>query len=233
MRSSLISGFNSMATNPDSKQLLDPVALLDEHGEHLYRFALLRTRDGVTAEDLVQETLRAAGGGDKCADLVCERRWLEEIMKQKIRDHFRNSQSVETDSAIEYALLDVDSFERSGEWVGHWREDRAPVEWPLKASELIQSPTFSQAFDQCLSNLPRRAVIAFKLREIDGFSSEEVCDLLGIIQGDLWVMLHCVRAKLRQTLEQEFFRGHDLHSLSQRMAAPSSKNSARYPSVAA
>ena len=225
-----------MPTNLDTRQALDPVVLLDEHGDSLYRFALLRTRDSAIAEDLVQETLLAAVPGcDKPADLDSERRWLEGILRQKLREYFLcNSALSKSDSAAEKDPLELDLFEKSGEWIGHWREDQAPVGWPLKATDLVQAGAFWQTFDHCIADLPRRAVIAFTLREIDGLSTEEVCDLLALSQGDLWVMLHCVRAKLRQALEQEWFRGRDRYSSKLAgMAGQPSRDAANYPSFAA
>ena len=38
----------------------DAAAWVDEHGDYLYRYALLRLRDPAAAEDAVQETLLAA-----------------------------------------------------------------------------------------------------------------------------------------------------------------------------
>ena len=42
------------------KALSDSQALVENHGDFLYRFALLRVRNPDTAEDLVQETFLAA-----------------------------------------------------------------------------------------------------------------------------------------------------------------------------
>jgi hypothetical protein len=50
--------------------------------------------------------------------------------------------------------------------------------------------------------------IAFTLREIDGLSSEEICEILDVTPNNLWVILHRGRAKLRQFLEAELFRAH-------------------------
>jgi len=46
---------------------------------------------------------------------------------------------------------------------------------------------------------------ALPLREIDGLSSTEICDILNITPNNLWVTLHRSRAKLRDLLESEWF----------------------------
>ncbi|QJD30487.1 sigma factor [Methylococcus geothermalis] len=47
-------------TNRRSPQPSAPERWLDEHGDYLFRYALIRVRNESTAEDLVQETLLAA-----------------------------------------------------------------------------------------------------------------------------------------------------------------------------
>ncbi len=225
-----------MTSSLDNRQALDPAIWLDEHGDYLYRYALLRTRDSSAAEDLVQETLLAAVRScQKQEQPASERSWLERILRQKLVEHFRRTAKPgESLSAHGEERHELDLFERSGEWRGHWREDRAPVGWPVSATELIEGPEFWQTFDRCLSDLPRRAAIAFTLREIDGLSTEEICELLDMSHGDLCVMLHCSRARLRQALENERFRGQDPHS--PKLAGRANHRSgdvASYPSVAA
>ena len=71
---------------------VDPTAWVDEHGDFLFRYAVVRLRDEAIAEDCVQETLLSAiqalgSYGGKAT----ERTWLTGILKHKIVDHFRRS----------------------------------------------------------------------------------------------------------------------------------------------
>jgi DNA-directed RNA polymerase specialized sigma24 family protein len=69
---------------------IDPHRWVDEHGDCLYRYALVRVRTPEVAEDLVQETLLvAARSQDKFAGRSSERSWLVGILKNKIVDHYR------------------------------------------------------------------------------------------------------------------------------------------------
>jgi RNA polymerase sigma-70 factor (ECF subfamily) len=47
--------------------------------------------------------------------------------------------------------------------------------------------------------------IAFTLREIDGLSSTEICEILNITPNNLWVLLHRGRTNLRNLLETNWF----------------------------
>jgi RNA polymerase sigma-70 factor (ECF subfamily) len=47
--------------------------------------------------------------------------------------------------------------------------------------------------------------IAFTLREIDGLTSTEICEILNVTPNNLWVLLHRSRSKLRELLEANWF----------------------------
>ena len=62
---------------------------LAEHGDYLYRFALVRLRDPYKAEDAVQETLLAAMLNPSYVGKSAPRTWLVGILKHKIIDLMR------------------------------------------------------------------------------------------------------------------------------------------------
>lgn len=199
-----------MKTNPDKPALLDPNYWLDHHGDYLYRYALTRVRDAAVAEDLLQETLLAAMGGyQEHEGRSSERTWLVGIMRHKIVDHFRRlARTPEFQVESAEAGADADFFEREGPWRGHWREDQAPVSWPVDVVTLLESKEFWETLERCLARLSPQMAAAFTLREIEGLSSEEICDVLGVSPNNLWVLLHRGRVKLRHFLEAEWFRGN-------------------------
>src|SRR4029450_3432766 len=69
---------------------IDPRSWVDEHGDCLYRYALVRVRVPEVAEDLVQETLLAAvRSREKFGGRSSERSWLVGILKNKTVDYYR------------------------------------------------------------------------------------------------------------------------------------------------
>jgi RNA polymerase sigma-70 factor (ECF subfamily) len=167
----------------------------------------MRVRDSAIAEDILQETLLAAFSSSQNHAGSSERTWLVGIMKHKVVDYFRR-----VGSTTKFQLTideETESFESSGPWQGHWREDQAPVSWPVDvhggAAAALESREFWETFDRCLSQLPHQLAIAFTLREIDGLSANEICEILQISPDNLFVMLHRSRARLRHLLETEWF----------------------------
>jgi RNA polymerase sigma-70 factor (TIGR02943 family) len=190
----------------NTQQRLDPSKWLDSHGEYLYRYALVRVRDASVAEDLLQETLLAAVGGHQAhAGRSSEGTWLVGIMKHKVIDHFRRvARNARFQLSAEHED-EIDCFEQSGPWRGHWREERAPNSWTAHAGQCFQSGEFWEILDRCLSQLPQQMSIALTLREIDGLTSTEICEILNITPNNLRVLLHRSRSKLRQLLEANWF----------------------------
>jgi len=183
---------------------LDPSKWLDAHGDYLYRYALVRVREAALAEDLLQETLLAAVGSYQLhAGRSSERTWLVGIMKHKVIDYLRRLARTTQFQFTPEDDHEIECFEESGPWRGHWREDRAPISWPIHA---LESREFWETFEHCLSQLPQQMSIAFTLREIDGLASTEICEILNVTPNNLWVLLHRGRHKLRHLLEVEWFQ---------------------------
>lgn len=194
-----------METTTQTKQGLEPTGWLDAHGDYLYRYALMRVRDEAVAEDLLQETLLAAVGSYHAhAGRSSERTWLVGIMKHKVVDYFRRvSRTAQLN--LTDTDEDTDRFETSGPRRGYWREDQLPLNWSVNAATVLESREFWEIFERCLSQLPQQMSIAFALREFDGLSSTEICEILNITPNNLWVLLHRSRSKLRHLLESNWF----------------------------
>ena len=192
----------------DKEAILDPAHWLDKYGDYLYRYALMRVRDAAIAEDILQETLLAAfSSSQNHAGRSSERTWLVGIMKHKVVDYFRRLARM-TQFHLTIDDEESESFENAGPWRGHWREDQAPISWPVDAATVLESREFWETFERCLSQLPQQIAIAFTLREIDGLSANEICEILQITPNNLFVVLHRGRAKLRHLLETEWFQKH-------------------------
>jgi RNA polymerase sigma-70 factor (ECF subfamily) len=172
---------------------------VDDHGECLYRYALVRVRKPEVAEDLVQETfLAAVRGYEKFGGRSSERSWLCGILKNKIVDHFRKL-------GRETSFTDMEFLSEKFVSVGFWNHDQGPIEWKPPADEVTHRNEFWQVMRDCLSKLPQKIRDVFTMREMDDVPSSEICAILSITDSNLWVMVHRARMALRECLEMNWF----------------------------
>lgn len=187
---------------------VDPSVWVDEHGDSLYRFALMRTRDPSTAEDLVQETLLSAiQSMSSYSGKSSERTWLTGILKHKIIDHYRkNKMNVQfTDEDMDLSGVER-LFKRPDEWDGHWGNTVRPVDPEQLPDEVLERDEFWKVMNHCLSAMPERVSNVFTLREMDGMSCDEICDAFGLSASNFWVIMHRARMQLRRCIEIKWFR---------------------------
>jgi RNA polymerase sigma-70 factor (ECF subfamily) len=179
----------------------DPEAWVDQYGNLLYRFALTRVRDSEIAEDLVQETFLAALHSRKNFEGHSSlKTWFIAILKHKIVDYYRNKNREKATENFDHVSASVDAvFNDKGGWKVR------PSKWQSNPMEIYNQKEFMEILHRCLADLPERLANAFVLRELDGFSTKEICKVLNITATNTWVMLYRARMHLRQCLEINWF----------------------------
>ena len=187
---------------------VDPASWVDEHGDSLFRFAFVRLRDESLAEDMVQETLLSAIQSlNSYGGKSTERTWLTGILKHKIIDHYRkNSNQVQiTEEDTDLSTVDH-FFERPDAWDGHWAIKFRPVDPEQSPEQVLERGEFWDVMNGCLAALPARIANVFTLREMDGFTSDEICEVLCLSASNFWVIMHRARMQLRRCIEIKWFR---------------------------
>ena len=178
---------------------------LAEHREPLFRYALIHLRDRELAEDLVQETLLSAlESADGFRGAASPRTWLIAILKHKIIDHVRKAVRHPTERL---APEETHDQEQDGffDARGGWRDER-PRAW-RDPDQALEHAQFWDVFQACCAVLPLRTARVFLLREVMGFSIEDICKDLGISASNCSVILHRARLRLRACLERKWFAG--------------------------
>lgn len=181
----------------------DPDRWLDQHGDALYRYALVRLRDPDQAAELVQETfLEAYRSRGAFTGMSSERTWLVGILRHRVIDHIRRlrrRRERQGDDATTFE--DVERRYFGGR--GTWRTRPAP--WGDRPEDALERREFWDVLRDCLSRLPPSLAGAFYLRELDGLGSDEICLAVGITPANLWARLHRARLLLRDCLERHWF----------------------------
>jgi len=186
----------------------DPERWVDEHGDVLYRYALVRVRKPEIAQDLVQETLLAAiRSYEKFAGQSSVRSWLCGILKHKLGDYFRKLGRETSFTDLEF-LADECAEKFVPE--GYWIHMNGPKEWKPEVDEVMHRDEFWKVMQECLGRLPDRVATVFMMREMDEIESKEICATLSISDSNLWVMLHRARMALRECLAANWFENPEV-----------------------
>lgn len=187
--------------------------LVATHSSTLMRLALAYSPSRAVAEEAVQETwiavLRSIDGFEGRSSL---RTWICRILVNTARRRAGSEARSLPFSALggdgEDAAPAVDParFQADGPYAGHW------ISFPPNPSSLPEQRLLGAELRACvqdaigtLRSLQREV---FVLRDVEGWSGEEVCDLLEITAANQRVLLHRARAKVRQALEDAL--GDDL-----------------------
>ena len=167
---------------------------------HLLRFARTQLRNEAWAEDAVSESLLAAlerpqsfGGQSQLKS------WLLGILKHKLVDQLRRH-TREATVLVDDDGEDLDDLLFQAD--GHWRV--APRDWGDPDAACSQRQFFD-VLQACCDNLPPVQARVFMMREWLELESEEICHELAITTGNLWVLLHRARLRLRDCLQARWF----------------------------
>jgi RNA polymerase sigma-70 factor (ECF subfamily) len=180
---------------------LDAGTWLDDHGDALFRYAWSRLGRRDQAEDLVQETLLAAlRARDDFRGVSSVRTWLLGILKRKLVDQYRKGRA--GDAARDANAGRTPIEDRVFDTAGSFRQ--TPSRWG-SPSDALERGELREILAQCLGRLPGRFAAAFTLREVEGLTSTQICEFLGMSPGNLRVLLHRARLSLRECLEQNWF----------------------------
>jgi len=188
-----------MAISMDDPQLAarirkgDPEALqavTQAYLAQIFRSARGAGLDSEHAEEVTQATfttfIEKAAGFEGRSHV---RTWLFGILYNKIaeaRRHLtRERQMDEIDDMVERR------FDSNGSWVNPPRL----VDLQLYASEI------REFLEDCLQTVPTQQRMAFVLREVEGFSSDEICKILDVTHTNLGVLMFRVRNHLRECME--------------------------------
>jgi RNA polymerase sigma-70 factor (ECF subfamily) len=180
--------------------------LVDAYGASLLRVAMLFVPSRAVAEEVVQEAwLGLLKGLDRFEGRSSLKTWLFRILANIAKTRaVRESRSLPFsslgDPPDDEPSVDPGRFLETGHrWAEHWSS--APVRWDdVPESRLIARETRA-VVEEAIAALPgsQRAVIS--LRDVEGWSSEEVCELFSISEVNQRVLLHRARSRVRVALE--------------------------------
>ena len=84
---------------------------------------------------------------------------------------------------------------------GAWAEPLAP--WEDDVDDRLVAASWGPALRAAIDDLPDRQRDVVLLRDVEGLPSADVCEVLGLSEGNQRVLLHRGRSRLRTSLESE------------------------------
>ena len=183
-----------------SNHQINPNNWIDLYSDYLFNFTISRVSDGVIAQDLVQDTFLAALKSMKnFKGEASERTWLISILKRKIIDHYRKINSKKGKAEVRI------TYNADSESEGDWLEERVADPYDKTAEDNMQNEELGAAILDCLSKLPKKQAEVFKMKTIQGFETEVICNELNITASNLWVIIHRARTAMAACLKENWF----------------------------
>jgi RNA polymerase sigma-70 factor (ECF subfamily) len=175
----------------------------------LYAASMLRVARGYVpsrevAEDVVQETwIALIAGISKFEGRSSVRTWLFAVLVNIAKNRGSRERRISEGSSESTKTVDSRRFRPANdpEWPGHWKEEAEPSPFPDTPEGSVLGAEMVAVAQREIDRLPERQRIVVTMRDVLGFDSDEVCQLLDLSIGNQRVLLHRGRAMVRAALE--------------------------------
>jgi RNA polymerase sigma-70 factor (ECF subfamily) len=180
--------------------------LVDAYSASMRRLALTFVRKREVADEVVQEAwLGVIRGIDRFERRSSLKTWIFRIVanvaKTRAEREARSVPFSSLDAAGSEPSVDPDRFFQPGDDgpTGGWSEP--PQSWRALPEERLLASETKDMIDRAIEGLPPAQRIVITLRDVQGFGSEEVCNVLEISETNQRVLLHRARSKVRAAIE--------------------------------
>ena len=171
--------------------------IVDRYHASLLRLAQTMVPSREVAEEVVQDTwlglVRGIGRFEGRSSL---RTWLFHVLVNRARSTGAHARRPTT-GVTAGPSVDPSRFGPGGGWAD------PPVPWTEEVDDRLVAAQQAQRLRRLIDELPEMQRQVVLLRDVEGLGAEEVCDLLGLTDGNQRVLLHRGRARLRGMLELE------------------------------
>jgi RNA polymerase sigma-70 factor, ECF subfamily len=173
------------------------VALVERYNGSMLRLAASFVPSRAVAEEVVQDTwLAVLRGLSAFQGRSSLRTWMFTILVNRARTTGTREQRT-IPVADAGPVVDAARFGPDGAW------SAPPEHWIEEAEDRIEAEKLAELLKALVGGLPDRQREVVMLRDVEGMTSAEVCQVLAISEANQRVLLHRGRGKLRQALESE------------------------------
>jgi RNA polymerase sigma-70 factor, ECF subfamily len=190
------------------------MALVRRYNALMLHVALGHVRTRAVAEEVVQETWCAVLASiDRFEGRASLKTWIMRILTNRAKTRGEREARYVPFSALagedDGPAVDPDRFLPAdhARYPGGW--SAAPAEWSQTPDERMLAAEVRERIRCAIGRLPARQQAVIALRDVDGCSPEEVCELLDVSEGNQRVLLHRARSRVRADLERYFAQDED------------------------
>jgi RNA polymerase sigma-70 factor (ECF subfamily) len=162
-------------------------------------------KDRSVAEEVIQETwLGVINGLDRFEGRSSLKTWILSILVNQAKTRgAREARTVPFASLAaedDAPAVDPERFRGPHEpYTGGWRA--FPANWKA-ADQLAQDRETIRVAMRAIADLPLTQQTVIRMRDVEGYSSEEVCATLDVSEANQRVLLHRARSRVRAALER-------------------------------
>lgn len=187
------------------------LSLIDHYQASMLRICRMYISDPAVAEEVVQDTwLSMLQGLRRFEGRSSFKTWLFTILANKARTRAKRERRSISFSDLEDSTLeepepavDPNRFLPEGyQWAGGWAVKPQP--WGSSIEQATLSKELMDYIEAAIQRLPESQRVVISMRDVQGWRSEEVCNVLGLSESNQRVLLHRARSKLRRALEQYY-----------------------------
>jgi RNA polymerase sigma-70 factor, ECF subfamily len=184
-------------------------ALVKEHDRAMRRLASSFVASPAVADEVVQETwLAVIRGLDAFEGRASLKTWIFRILVNRAKSRGARERRITPFSSFPVLVedeagptVDPDRFRRGDDpFAGYWATPPSRF-FELPEERLLAGETV-ELIERAISALPERQQQVIRLRDVDGWDADEVCESLDISAANQRVLLHRARAAVRAALEE-------------------------------
>ncbi len=181
------------------------------HQGSLLRVARMYVCSQAVAEEVVQETwMGVLKGLDNFEGRCSLKTWMFQILINRAKTRGERegrmipfSAMFDPQSDHGEPAVDPSQFnENDPEWPGGWVTQ--PRNWGANPEQSLLSQEVKAYTQAAIDDLPPSQREVITLRDVQGWTAEEVCNVLGVSETNQRVLLHRARSRVRQVLDQYF-----------------------------
>ncbi len=187
------------------------VFLLDHYQRAMMHVAALYLSNPAVVEEVVQETWLAVFQRLRQFEGRCSlKTWIFRILANRARTRgAREGRSLpfsaigiagseQADPSVDPACFHPPAHAEAGHW------SSCPRDWSDVPERRLLSQETRALIESAIAALPASQRTVISLRDVEGWTSGEVCQALSISENNQRVLLHRARSKVRQALEPYF-----------------------------